>query len=619
MSSASALSRLISFTPLIQSAEHNLIRIERTNDIPRNVHLVAAGPLQGIIISKLTQDFEELPTQFPCSFSVWISKDGGKVLKQEIRSFRFCFFKDVPLSQRAATSQRFIKNLFEKNFPKDYASFFKLLLNLFKSENYPQLQALDIEIKFAADSEKMPMPSAKQYVNDGELENLTSGHVKEVLEHAYPNSVTKDVLAESLRCTLDEVTEFLGILEKSGLIECVNEEKGEWIRKTQIQEPTHQARQDHPTVAIITCLYPEKQSVDMYIENSNTVYSYSTFGESNVYTFGEIGGHRVVSTKLSMIGGDRVAATSAGSLTTRLLGVFQHIQHVIIVGIGGGVPHFTDPEMHVRLGDVVVSHSIGDGDESTNRPIGAYVYAHNVIGDMETLTKRSTINGLLEVREWTPKENTLAQIVRNWDRKDFLLAWHQDSEQLINKLNKQYETQELDFSRPPHDTDVLTVITGEGKVVVFPHPNANRTTPLYHLGPVGSMFTLCEKPATKAPTIPNTPLKQTAKGKEQAENLKEQNRETNAETETINSQQLNEQLRDRFISEYHLRAYDTGFDSVIAAIVGSRVDSWVLIRGVADYQQGTTKLGKRWQHYASANAAAMVRTILSHIPAATKN
>ena len=45
-----------------------------------------------------------------------------------------------------------------------------------------------------------------------------------------------------------------------------------------------------------------------------------------------------------MIGGDRLASTSAGSITTRLLGAFQNIEHVIIVGVGGAVPHLTDPD-----------------------------------------------------------------------------------------------------------------------------------------------------------------------------------------------------------------------------------------------------------------------------------
>lgn len=58
---------------------------------------------------------------------------------------------------------------------------------------------------------------------------MTPGHIKEALEHAYPNSVTEEDLATSLRCTLAEVQDFLAILEKEGQIESL--QNGEWIRK----------------------------------------------------------------------------------------------------------------------------------------------------------------------------------------------------------------------------------------------------------------------------------------------------------------------------------------------------------------------------------------------------
>lgn len=78
-------------------------------------------------------------------------------------------------------------------------------------------------------------------------------------------------------------------------------------------------------------------------------------GESNVYTLGNIGAHRIVSTKLPSVGSTREALTAAGNTTTRLLGTFQKVDYVFIVGVAGGVPHFTDYNKHVRLGDVVVS------------------------------------------------------------------------------------------------------------------------------------------------------------------------------------------------------------------------------------------------------------------------
>jgi len=37
-------------------------------------------------------------------------------------------------------------------------------------------------------------------------------------------------------------------------------------------------------------------------------------------------------------------------------GTFQKVDYVFLVGVGGGVPHYTDYSKHVRLGDVVASH-----------------------------------------------------------------------------------------------------------------------------------------------------------------------------------------------------------------------------------------------------------------------
>lgn len=87
----------------------------------------------------------------------------------------------------------------------------------------------------------------------------------------------------------------------------------------------------------------------------NSTFSLSFQGESNVYTLGNIGAHRIVSTKLPSVGSTREAMTAVGNTTTRLLGTFQKVDYVFIVGVAGGVPHFTDYNKHVRLGDVVVS------------------------------------------------------------------------------------------------------------------------------------------------------------------------------------------------------------------------------------------------------------------------
>lgn len=57
-----------------------------------------------------------------------------------------------------------------------------------------------------------------------------------------------------------------------------------------------------PTIAVITCLFTEKQSIDAIMDECNTLHRYRSGGDSNIYTMGWIGKHRVVATKLAVIG-----------------------------------------------------------------------------------------------------------------------------------------------------------------------------------------------------------------------------------------------------------------------------------------------------------------------------
>jgi hypothetical protein len=58
-----------------------------------------------------------------------------------------------------------------------------------------------------------------------------------------------------------------------------------------------------------------------YKISKNNIYDIFS-GESNVYTLGNIGSHRIVCTKLPTVGYTREAITAAGNTTTRLLGMF---------------------------------------------------------------------------------------------------------------------------------------------------------------------------------------------------------------------------------------------------------------------------------------------------------
>lgn len=82
--------------------------------------------------------------------------------------------------------------------------------------------------------------------------------------------------------------------------------------------------------------------------------------------------------------------TAAGNTTTRLLGTFQKVDYVFIVGVAGGIPHYTDFKRHVRLGDVVISNP--DQNRTSTKP---YVYVYNGADGIKTyLPKDSCLQNI---------------------------------------------------------------------------------------------------------------------------------------------------------------------------------------------------------------------------------
>lgn len=551
---------LVVLTPTRQSDEHSTVQIHREMDFDSEKLLhMAAGPLMGIVVYKMGTFSEGRKPDVELSFSVGIS-DGQKT-KQERRCLEFYMRSDVTAGREIVHA--FFRQLVN-NLPSDYTSFLKKVLILMQKGFY-EIERVGVDFKIVAEEEKVVIPEAAQYDSSSEVEEVTAGHVQEVLEHAYPNGLTVGLIAESLRCTTEEATKYLLELEASGIVRRVDDE---WIRvdTRNVDAVTQQkhsgSSSGHPTVAIITCLFVEKQAVDALIEDSSVIHKYKSGGDSNIYTLGRIGSHRVVATKLAIIGDSREAITSAGSITTRLLGNFQHIEHVFVVGVGGAVPHFTDASLHARLGDVIVS---------ARRP-DAYVYSHDLIVDRKT----EVLTGFA-VRKWNPESTIVEQTVLEKDG-EIMTDWNDFTAKAVSKLC--FESGDLDFSAPDPSTDILAIPAAGGQMMVIPHPNQQRKGFQIHLGSVGAMANL-KKLATEG-----------------------------AETDEDNIGQI----RERFSSEYHLRALDVGFDSVVAAIVGSRIGSWALIRGVADYQHGQSRASRKWQAHAAARAAAMTRAIIERLP-----
>lgn len=69
-----------------------------------------------------------------------------------------------------------------------------------------------------------------------------------------------------------------------------------------------------------------------------------------------------------------------------------------------------------------------------------------------------------------------------------------------------------------------------------------------------------------------------------------------------------DQLRQDFASRYGILAFDMEYDAVIESVYGNRKDSYIIVRGIADYKDGSRK--KEWQPYASLAAAAFTKAIV---------
>ncbi|KAJ8881794.1 hypothetical protein PR048_018280 [Dryococelus australis] len=390
---------------------------------------------------------------------------------------------------------------------------------------------------------------------------LSEEKVLELLESAYPNPVTLVDMARENGWSEEEVSAILATLQEKGLVKPL--EHGVFTRVGQgdteiqvVKQMPTMTSSKQPTIAIITAQYCEKLAVDAMIENKETFVRYTTVGESNVYTLGNIGAHRIVCTKLPTVGHTREAMTAAGNTTTRLLGTFQKVDYVFLVGVGGGIPHFTDYNKHVRLGDVVVSYPI-------NGHKYVYIYCEN--------TKKSADgNYEFETKAYSPANPCLQDIAvklkSQVEHEDCSPPWMQYLQDGLVSLRSDSEQ---DFSQPSPETDKLYMSIGDRDLIEVAHP-----------APLDGVSTRLER----GPKLHLSPV---ASGRAVARE---------------------DQLRQRFSDQFGALAFDSEFDAVVESVIGNCRDSFVCLRGIADYKDGTRR--KEWQPYASLVAASVMKTII---------
>ncbi|KAK9504610.1 hypothetical protein O3M35_010908 [Rhynocoris fuscipes] len=561
--------------------ERRIVPVENAQN-DNSVH-VAGGAHRGIVINKTINNDEEYTIpEISLQFRVFLVNGQNGKHTQESRKLLFWFKPQVPVYERASVAQEFFKELVTpQHFPRDYVGFITRLMKLMQ-QKYTTIRKLEIELKQLEQTNLPVRPlSNDESILDKKV-MLTEQKVLEYVEAAYPNPVTtEDIIKEYPYWDEDIVSRHIDKLKEKKIVKSM--EHGAFTRVIQHDKDIQIVKQmpaiissKQPTIAIITAQYCEKLAVDAMIDNKETFVRYTTvgvtpdgsypakasitkstrFGESNVYTLGNVGEHRIVCTKLPTLGYTREAVTSAGNTTTRLLGTFQKVDYVFIVGVGGGVPHYTDYTKHVRLGDVIVSSGLPPNN-------AAYTYCENVrnSGDGEYT---------FEYKSHNPASNTIQELAKKLKEQYESSGdspWYEFMKEGLSVLESQNEHE---FSRPSVDTDKLYMAIGEKDVIEVAHPQPHDDVdgsrlegcPRLHLGPVASGRCVSK----------------------------------------------DARLREAFSTKSQAIAFDFESDSVIESIVGNCRDSWALIRGIADYKDGQRK--GPWQPYASLAAAALVKAII---------
>ncbi|XP_025834975.1 uncharacterized protein LOC108733669 [Agrilus planipennis] len=557
-------------TPKCKTANSTVLVIERKKVQATNndkVH-VAGGDHTGIVINKevvAVNGEVQQPAQLSLEFRVFLVNSHTGKHTQESRTLRY-WFRELPEkgeltnSENASVAQEFFRELVSpQEFPRDYVGFIKKIMKLMQ-HNYRTINKLELELKQLEATEVPNRPLSADESILGTVAILTTEKLLEIIESSYPNPVVISEIAKEHGWDEEEISACLAELQNRGLIKSM--EHGAFTRQqsqdaqvTVVKQMPTIASAHQPTIAIITAQYCEKIAVDAMIENKETFVRYTTIGESNVYTLGNIGAHRVVCTKLPTVGHTREAMTAAGNTTTRLLGTFQKVEYIFLVGVGGGVPHYTDYNKHVRLGDVVVSYPIKDKV--------IYIYCN----DAKKVDKVCEF----DMKPYSSPSLNLQQIARNLK---FSAESHSNENPpwltyINHGLKSLNSTQEQDFNPPSKETDKLYMAIGEKDLIEVAHPE-----------PLENTFRRQEG----CPKIHLSPI---AAGRQVVRD---------------------DQLRQQFASTVGALAFDCEYDAVIESILGNCKESFICVRGISDYRDGLRR--KEWQPYSSLVAASVMKAII---------
>lgn len=546
------------------------IRIEKKRKMHIDDSQVAhkgGGQNSGLVIQKQNAADNDLmqPQDLRLEFKCYLVD--GKTGKHipESRALKFWFAEETEYLDKVTGAYEFFKELVQPDsFPRDYVGFIKKIMTQCRDPKYYHIKKVECDLcQLEADDAGMQQ-AQKEDTRPKEI--IMQDQVLHTLESAYPNILPMEDLLRFTDGDMSMVQEQLQILKGRNLIKEL--EPGKWVRKVLdeknevkiVKNISSQVNAQKPTIAVITSKYYEKLAVDAMMENKTTYVRFKTEGESNVYTIGEIGRHKVVSTKIPQLGRQRAAQISSGNTTTRLLGTFSDVEHVLLVGVAGGVPHYTDYFKHNRLGDVIFA--------TPNDRGYMYIYCDRITHDSD----KGTVQYAL--KSWSPHNAQLQQVFQTIQDEIETQNGFRSWEHYINEGQSLLSSQEVDFCRPPSDTDKLFMNIGGSDIIEVGHPPvpdhlkpAHREgNPVLRVGALGS-----GKPVVQ-----------------------------------------DDALRQDFSVRHNIVGFDMEYDQVLESIVGNRKDSFAFIRGVSDYLDGTKN--DEWTPYAALSAAAFMKTLIEALP-----
>lgn len=229
--------------------------------------------------------------------------------------------------------------------------------------------------------------------------------------------------------------------------------------------------------------------------------------------------------------------------------------------MGGGVPNYGDFSRHVRLGDVVVSLPT-----KTGGPL--YYSCHDL--EYNERSKRFVFHPIT----WTAKDNVIQRSIRQLrsigeSNKRYERPWEKHIASGLQNLHGDAPN----FDRPLAKTDKLyAFVKNEEVQVEHPKPTFDQKASIRE----------------NQPQIRHGP---TGGGRFVSRNI---------------------QLRSDLAKATGIACYDGDFDVVMDALDGSRIESFIIIRGICDYSDGAK--GADWQPYAALAAAAYMKALISVLP-----